>query len=96
MVIGEIIGILFLIGVIALFAVYIYCTNRCPECGTFRSVKRVQAKYTKIDNEIDGWDVIQYLASTGEHRSKGSIVKWVDRCHKCGYESRGEYRFRHY
>jgi len=42
------------------------------------------------------FEVIWHIFSEGEHRTKGTIVKWVDRCNKCDYELRGEGHFRHY
>jgi len=94
--IGEIIGIFFLLGLLFIFGAYIYRTKCCPECGAFRSIERVEAEYTAIDNETDGFDVIKHLLSEGAYRTNGSTVKWTDRCRKCGYESKGEHSFRHY
>ena len=94
--IGEAIGILFLVGLLAIFGVYFYHTNRCPGCGAFRSIERVDAEYIPVDDETSYLDVIGFFLSEGEHRTKGTIVKWVDRCNKCDYELRGEGHFRHY
>jgi len=49
--IGEVIGILFLIGLLALFGLYYYRVNQCPECGAFRSIKKVEAEYIPVDDE---------------------------------------------
>jgi hypothetical protein len=94
--IGEIVGILFLFGLLAVFGLYVYRENCCPECGGFRSIERVEAEYTPVDDKTDGKDIIWHLMTEGEHRTKSSIIKWVDRCKICGCETEGERLFRHY
>ena len=96
MVCGEVVGIAFLLGVLAVFAYYVYRNNCCPECGSFRSVATVEAEYSPVDDKTDGKDIIWHLMTEGEHRTKSSIVKWVDRCKKCNYQAEGERLFRHY
>ncbi len=94
--IGGFVGILFLLGVLGGFGLFVYRENCCPDCGGFRSIERVEAEYTPVDDKTDGIDIIWHLISQGEHRTKGSIIKWVDRCKKCGHETTGERFFRHY
>jgi len=93
---GEIIGILFVLGTLGTIGYLAYRDNCCPECGGFRSLKNVEVTYTPVDNEIDAKDFVLYLLSEGEHRSKSSIVNCVKRCEKCGYEIREEGFYKHY
>ena len=94
--IGEVIGLLFLLVLVGIFGAYVYCGNCCPECGGFRTIKTVEADHTAIDNTVDGKDIIYFLLSEGDHRSKESHVKWIDCCKRCGYETQGEHTYRHY
>lgn len=94
--IGEAIGIMFILAVVGVFGYYVYRENCCPECGRFRTIERVEAYYTPVDDKTDVEDIIWYLISEGEHRTKSSIIEWVDRCSACGYETKGRRHFRHY
>lgn len=94
--IGEIVGILFIIGIIALVARYVYSGYCCPGCGSFRSIKTVEVKYTAIDDEVDVKDVIWHFVTEGEHRGRKTQMKWVDRCKECGIETKGEGVYKHY
>ena len=93
---GEIVGILIILGVFVFFGYCGYRENCCPECGGFRSIERVEAENTPVDDEVDVGDIVLHLISEGEHRTKSSIISWVDRCKKCGYETRGAGFFKHY
>lgn len=93
---GEVIGILFLLVVTGIFGRYVNHHNGCPGCGRFRTVKRIEARYTPVDDETDVKDIIWHLLSQGEYQTKSSIIEWVDRCSLCGYETTGEQFFEHF
>ena len=93
---GEVVGILIILGVLAAFGYFVYREKCCPECGAFRSIKRVEVNYTPVDDEVDFKDIVWHLFSEGAHRTKSSLVKWVDRCRKCGYETNRERFYEHF
>jgi hypothetical protein len=86
MAIGEIIGILFLFGVLLAFVARAYRANLCPECGGFRTVETVSVKKTPLDTDSDALEIICDLISDSRSYHKSSWVEWVDRCKACGYK----------
>lgn len=63
--IGEIASILFLLSVVGVFGFCVYRANCCPECGSFRSIERVEAEYTPVGDKTDAADIIWHLLSEG-------------------------------
>jgi len=93
---GECIGILFLLAVIALIAIYGYHTHRCPMCGSYRTITRIESEWEPIDDSVDIVDVFLHVVTHGEKTTKHSLYRWVDQCRVCGFEIKGEKIINHF
>ena len=93
---GDFAAILLFLGIFGVLGFLAYREKCCPGCGGFRTVKTVKAEYTPKDDKTDARDVFMLLITTGDHKPKSTVVRWIDRCGRCGYEKRGENHIEHY
>lgn len=94
--IGEIIGILFLLALIVVFAIFVYRNIRCPACGGLRTNEIVEVEELPLDTERDAIELFGTIFLDGDDRHKSSTVIWIERCKKCGYQTKNTKIYRHH